>query len=87
MELEHLTFELPQGTFHALQGGDPDGRPTLFLHGFPDHPPESLTCSNMTVVLFRRGPWTAKSHESHTKLEPAPRLDGGYLTSLRGTWL
>jgi len=39
MDLEHITFELPHGTFHALQGGDPSGQPTIFLHGFPDHPP------------------------------------------------
>ncbi|MFI7498839.1 hypothetical protein ACIBVL_10025 [Streptomyces sp. NPDC049687] len=32
MEFEHATFDLPHGTFHALQGGDPDGRPTLVLH-------------------------------------------------------
>lgn len=36
MEFEHVTFDLPHGTFHALQGGDPDARPTLVLHGFPD---------------------------------------------------
>jgi pimeloyl-ACP methyl ester carboxylesterase len=39
MEFEHVTFDLPHGTFHALQAGDPDGQPTIFLHGFPDHPP------------------------------------------------
>jgi len=39
MEFEHVTFDLPHGTFHALQGGDPDGQPTLVLHSFPDHPP------------------------------------------------
>jgi hypothetical protein len=39
MEFEHVTFDLPHGTFHALRGGDPDGQPTLVLHGFPDHPP------------------------------------------------
>jgi hypothetical protein len=27
MEFEHVTFDLPHGTFHALQGGDPDGQP------------------------------------------------------------
>ena len=37
MEFEHVTFDLPHGTFHALRGGDPDGQPTLVLHGFPDH--------------------------------------------------
>ncbi len=25
MDFEHVTFDLPHGTFHALQGGDPDG--------------------------------------------------------------
>lgn len=33
MEFEHVTFDLPHGTFHALQGGDPDGQPTVVLHG------------------------------------------------------
>jgi hypothetical protein len=41
-EFEHVTFDLPHGTFHALQGGDPDGQPTLVLHGFPDHPPTAM---------------------------------------------
>lgn len=35
MEFEHVTFELPHGTFRALQGGDPDGQPTIVLHGSP----------------------------------------------------
>ncbi|MER8772441.1 hypothetical protein NKJ93_28850 [Mesorhizobium sp. M0028] len=35
MEFEHVTFDLPHCTFHALQGGDPDGQPTLVLHGLP----------------------------------------------------
>jgi len=26
MEFEHVAFDLPHGTFHALQGGDPDGQ-------------------------------------------------------------
>jgi len=39
IEFEHVTFDLPHGTFHALQSGDADGQPTIFLHGFPDHPP------------------------------------------------
>ena len=36
--MEHTTFPLEAGTFHALgtAGGE---RPLLFLHGFPDHPP------------------------------------------------
>ncbi|MDF2562768.1 MAG: Alpha/beta hydrolase fold [Microbacterium sp.] len=59
MEFEHVTFDLPHGTFHALQGGDPDGQPTLFLHGFPDHPP---TAKPFLAELGRRGrrvlaPW------------------------------
>ncbi|MEU0312864.1 alpha/beta hydrolase [Nocardioides sp. NPDC006273] len=59
MELEHVTFDLPHGTFHALQGGDPDGQPTLVLHGFPDHPP---TAAPFLAELGRRGrrvlaPW------------------------------
>lgn len=59
MELEHVTFDLPHGTFHALQGGDPDGRPTVYLHGFPDHPP---TARRFLSELAARGrhvvaPW------------------------------
>jgi pimeloyl-ACP methyl ester carboxylesterase len=59
MEFEHITFDLPHGTFHALQGGDPEGRPTLVLHGFPDHPP---TAAPFLAELGRRGrrviaPW------------------------------
>ena len=59
MEFEHVTFDLPHGTFHALQGGDPDGQPTLVLHGFPDHPP---TAKPFLAELGRRGrhvvaPW------------------------------
>src|SRR5690242_7291807 len=53
MEFEHVTFDLPHGTFHALQGGDPDGQPTLVLHGFPDHPP---TAKPFLAELGRRGP-------------------------------
>ncbi|PUB31852.1 pimeloyl-ACP methyl ester carboxylesterase [Promicromonospora sp. AC04] len=59
MEFEHVTFDLPHGTFHALQGGDPDGQPTVVLHGFPDHPP---TAKPFLAELARRGrrvvaPW------------------------------
>jgi pimeloyl-ACP methyl ester carboxylesterase len=59
MEFEHVTFDLPHGTFHALQGGDPDGQPTIVLHGFPDHPP---TAKPFLTELGRRGrhvvaPW------------------------------
>jgi len=59
MEFEHVTFDLPHGTFHALQGGDPEGQPTLVLHGFPDHPP---TAKPFLAELGRRGrhvvaPW------------------------------
>jgi len=59
MEFEHVTFDLPHGTFHALQGGDPNGQPTVFLHGFPDHPP---TARLFLAELGRRGryvvaPW------------------------------
>ena len=59
MEFEHVTFDLPHGTFHALQGGDPNGEPTLVLHGFPDHPP---TAKPFLAELGRRGrhvvaPW------------------------------
>jgi pimeloyl-ACP methyl ester carboxylesterase len=59
VEFEHVTFDLPHGTFPALQGGDPDGQPTIVLHGFPDHPP---TAKPFLAELGRRGrhvvaPW------------------------------
>jgi len=59
MEFERVTFDLPYGTFHALRGGDPDGRPTLVLHGFPDHPPTAMP---FLAELARQGryvlaPW------------------------------
>jgi hypothetical protein len=34
-ESEHVTFDLPPGTYHAQQGGDPDGRLSRRGHG-PD---------------------------------------------------
>ncbi|MFB7146016.1 alpha/beta fold hydrolase [Agrobacterium deltaense] len=59
MEFQHVTFDLPHGTFHALQGGDPHGQPTIVLHGFPDHSP---TAKPFLDELGRRGrhvvaPW------------------------------
>jgi pimeloyl-ACP methyl ester carboxylesterase len=59
MDFKHVTFDLPHGTFHALQGGDPTGQPTIFLHGFPDHPP---TAKAFLAELGRQGryvlaPW------------------------------
>ena len=59
MEFDRVTFDLPNGTFHALSGGDPEGRPLLFLHGFPDHPP---TAEPFLAELCDRGhrvlaPW------------------------------
>lgn len=56
--MEHATFPLESGTFHAL--GTADGeRPLLFLHGFPDHPP---TGKPFFAALAERGhrvlaPW------------------------------
>ncbi|EDT38085.1 hypothetical protein [Burkholderia ambifaria] len=37
---------------HALQGGNPDGQPTIVLYGFPDHPP---TAKLFLAELGRRG--------------------------------
>lgn len=34
------TFELAGGTYHALERGA--GKPLVFLHGFPDHPPTAV---------------------------------------------
>jgi pimeloyl-ACP methyl ester carboxylesterase len=38
--MERVSFELSGGTFHALVAGT--GRPLVFLHGFPDHPPTAM---------------------------------------------
>ena len=59
MSLERRTFEHRDGAFHALSGGDPGGRPLVFLHGFPDHPP---TATEFLEHLCGRGhsvlaPW------------------------------
>lgn len=35
--MREVTFDLPGGTFHALETGE--GPRVVFLHGFPDHPP------------------------------------------------
>jgi pimeloyl-ACP methyl ester carboxylesterase len=43
-------FELPAGTFHAVEVGE--GRPLVFLHGFPDHP---LTAHVFLGELAGRG--------------------------------
>ena len=37
IDLDRIQLELAGGTFHALAAGR--GRPVLYLHGFPDHPP------------------------------------------------
>jgi hypothetical protein len=48
MEFEHVTFDLPHGTFHALQGGDPDG--DLYMGNAtlvtPSHPLSRHECVN-----------------------------------------
>jgi pimeloyl-ACP methyl ester carboxylesterase len=75
----HATFPLRTGTFHALetQGA---GRPLVFLHGFPDHPP---TARAFIAELVRRGhrvlaPWLRG-------YAPSPTPDGPYdIASLTG---
>src|SRR5688572_14810286 len=63
--MEHATFPLPAGTFHALvtpavgASSGVGARPLLFLHGFPDHPP---TGAPFFAALAARGhhvlaPW------------------------------
>lgn len=52
MEFEHLSFDLPHCTFHALHGGDPYGQPTIVLHVFPYHSP---TAKPLLAELGRRG--------------------------------
>lgn len=56
--MEHATFPLAAGAFHALVGTAGE-RPLLFLHGFPDHPP---TATAFFAALAERGhrvlaPW------------------------------
>jgi pimeloyl-ACP methyl ester carboxylesterase len=53
------TFDLPAGTFHALEVGHSHARRVVFLHGFPDHPP---TATAFLGALASRGhhvlaPW------------------------------
>jgi len=59
MDFRRVTFDLPHGTFHALEAGDPDGQPTLFLHGFPDHPSTATAFLGELVRQGRRvlAPW------------------------------
>jgi pimeloyl-ACP methyl ester carboxylesterase len=77
--LEHATFSLSAGTFHALEAPGA-GRPLLFLHGFPDHPP---TARAFFAELSRRGhrvlaPWLRG-------YAPSPVPDGPYdVASLTG---
>lgn len=59
--MEHTTFSLPAGAFHALEtpAATPNARRVLFLHGFPDHPP---TATPFFAELAARGhhvlaPW------------------------------
>lgn len=71
--MEHATFPLTAGTFHALTTSG-EGRPLLFLHGFPDHPP---TATPFFAALAARGhrvlaPWLRGYAPS-----PAPS-DGPY---------
>ncbi len=61
MTLDRATFDLPAGTFHALVGGDPAAPPLLYLHGFPDHPPnatpflERLARTHRVIAPWLRG--------------------------------
>ncbi|MGW2387577.1 hypothetical protein, partial [Streptomyces sp. NPDC001658] len=70
MEFEHVTFDLPHGTFHGLQGGDPDGRPTLVLYGFPDHP------SGRAVLDHTRGPGGQRVLRARLTAEPTGAKQG-----------
>lgn len=38
--VERIVLDLPAGAFHALHAGR--GRPLIYLHGFPDHPPNAV---------------------------------------------
>ena len=49
MEFEHVTFDLPHGTFHALQPGDPDGQ-LVRTTGFAGvHPRKSALVLNIRL--------------------------------------
>ena len=57
MGTARVAFEVGKETFAALEGGA--GKPVVFLHGFPDHPP---TAEPFLDELIRRGhhvlaPW------------------------------
>jgi pimeloyl-ACP methyl ester carboxylesterase len=75
--VQRVQFELPAGTFHALEGqGD---RRVLVLHGFPDHPP---TAQPFFGELVARGchvlaPWLRG-------YAPSPRHGPYDLASLTG---
>jgi pimeloyl-ACP methyl ester carboxylesterase len=57
--LGRTSFDLAGGRFHALVGGS--GRPVLYLHGFPDHPPtarpflEELARERQVIAPWLRG--------------------------------
>jgi pimeloyl-ACP methyl ester carboxylesterase len=56
--VERITLDLRAGTFHALARAG-DGRPLLFLHGFPDHPPTAESFLTELASLGHRvvAPW------------------------------
>lgn len=45
---EHLSIPTPAGAFDAIAAGPADGRPVLFLHGFP----EAATCWEYQVAAL-----------------------------------
>jgi pimeloyl-ACP methyl ester carboxylesterase len=53
------SFDLPVGTFHALEVGHGQPRRVVFLHGFPDHPPTARTFLDQLVARGHHvlAPW------------------------------
>ena len=58
------SFDSPAGKFHALES-DRGGRPLVFLHGFPDHPPtaaRSRPSSRRAAIAWSRRGCAATRH-------------------------
>src|SRR4029450_3706829 len=93
--LARTTFSLPLGEVHALVGGAVNGRPLLFLHGFPDHPAtavpflEHLADTHRVVApCLRRyapppsdGPEVAINRRPATVIKPPLKGDGWLATT------
>ncbi len=57
--MKRIELETPRGRFAALEFGPATGRPLLYLHGFPDHPPTAVTFLDLLAARDYRvlAPW------------------------------